>query len=121
MSKENVMFEHKTMDERQIFKISGKLQYGSTQNIKESLLHHVDNEIKHFVFDLTNITYIDSTGMGLFVTFMKHLNNPKNHIVLVIEDTFITELFKIAKLDTIFKLSNSLEDAINKQTIANHK
>ncbi|WP_246938919.1 STAS domain-containing protein [Bacillus pinisoli] len=95
-------FEHQVLGGLQVFKISGKLQYGSTQSIKEELFKHVDVKNDHYVFDLTDLTDIDSTGMGVFVTFFKHINNPVNKVALVIEDTFIHELFRIAKLDTIF-------------------
>ncbi|WP_456276070.1 STAS domain-containing protein [Bacillus sp. AK128] len=109
-------FEHHTQDNIQIFKIIGKLQYGSTQSIKEDLLNQVDYQLEHYVFDLTGITYIDSTGMGIFVTFLKHVNDSNKKIVLVIEDLFINELFKIAKLDTIFSLTESVEQAVKNLT-----
>ncbi|KAA0547154.1 STAS domain-containing protein [Bacillus sp. BGMRC 2118] len=104
-------FEYQEVGNLQIFKISGKLQYGNTQTIKDELIKQMNTELSYFIFDLTNMSDIDSTGMGVFVTFLKHLNNPSKKVALVIEDTFINELFKIAKLDSIFTLTSSVEGA----------
>lgn len=106
-------FKHHELEGMQVFTISGKLQYGSTQSIKDELLSHVNMDLNSYIFDLTSMSDIDSTGMGVFVTFLKHLNDPAKKVALVIEDTFIIELFKIAKLDAIFTLTSSIENAIN--------
>ncbi|MBM7605917.1 anti-anti-sigma factor [Metabacillus crassostreae] len=96
-------------DGNQLFVIEGKLSYGRTQPIKEVLIEAIDHESPAYVFDLTELKAIDSTGMGLFVTFLKYIENEKK-VHLIIQKGFIKELFHIAKLDQLFIISDNIED-----------
>lgn len=95
-------------DGNQLFVIKGKLSYGRTQPIKEVLIEAIDHKSPSYVFDLTELTAIDSTGMGLFVTFLKYIENEKK-VHLIIENGFIKELFHIAKLDQLFNISEKID------------
>ncbi|MBP3950746.1 STAS domain-containing protein [Bacillus suaedae] len=105
-------FEQTTKDQIQFFKLKGKVQFGQTDYFKTALLENLDQNARAFVFDLTKVQAIDSTGMGLLVTFLKHVEQDRPNIYLIINDDFIKELFEIAKLDQLFSLQTTEENVI---------
>lgn len=105
----NVLIEMELTKEYQYFSLTGKLIYGKTQESKEAILEKINPEATHYIFDLTAVQMVDSTGMGLFITFLNYMNSDKN-VFLIIENTFIRELFTIAKLNKLFIICSSLEE-----------
>ncbi|MCM3412163.1 STAS domain-containing protein [Metabacillus sp. YM-086] len=109
----NEITEMEQTKEYQLFRLSGKLTYGYTQESKEAILEKINPEATNYVFDLTAVKMVDSTGMGLFITFLNYIDSDKTTF-LIIENSFIRELFTIAKLNKLFIICSSLEEAQRK-------
>ncbi len=101
---------HKLEGEFQVFTITGSLQLGETNQYKEILLNEQNKQVKAYVFDFSKLEKVDSTGMGLLITFMKHVEAVNPLIYLIIQDEFIQELFEIAQLDQLFTIIKTLEE-----------
>jgi len=99
--------------EYQLFRLSGKLTYGKTQESKEAILEKINPEATNYVFDLTAVEMVDSTGIGLFITFLNYMDSDKTTF-LIIENSFIRELFTIAKLNKLFIICSNLEEVHRK-------
>lgn len=108
------VLEHRIEEGTIIIEISGKLQYNQSESVKGKLIDFIQEGKFNYIFDLSNLENIDSTGMGLFITFMNHIENKESKIYLVIKDEFIKELFEIAKLDQLFVIDTSVENVMGK-------
>jgi len=109
MNKENEFFIEKIKDHNQIFEFKGNLTYSNSNEIKQLLLRQFQPNKSKYILDLSNINSVDSTGMGIILSFSKIVEDNKS-IVLVIKDDFIQELFMIAKLDQLFQIVKSAEE-----------
>lgn len=89
--------------------IKGKLLFGHTNTVKNRLKELVDQS-EGFIIDLAELQFIDSTGFGVLINFAKLVGIQK--IAIVIQDEMIRELFLISKLNLLFPLTTSVDEAI---------
>ncbi|MGC5326869.1 STAS domain-containing protein [Brevibacillus sp. SYSU BS000544] len=89
--------------------IKGKLLFGSTNSVKNKLKEFI-GQADGFIIDLTELQFIDSTGFGVLINFAKLVGIQK--IAIVIQDEIIRELFMISKLNLLFPLTASVDEAI---------
>lgn len=69
-------------------------------------------EFKRFVVDVAAVTRVDSTGIGLLVRFLSHTRNRAGDLRLSSAPPFLNDLLKATRLNTIFRLYDSEEQAI---------
>ena len=70
------------------------------------------NESTNVIIDFTKIDYIDSTGIGELVGYLGKFTTQNRKLILVNPSERILKLLKLAKLDTVFKIYNTEEEAI---------
>lgn len=93
-----------------IISFIGKLVYGSTTLAKNRLKELV-GQADYYILDLENLQLIDSTGFGVIITFAKVVGIEK--MAIAVSDEIIRELFSISKLNLLFPIASTVEEAIN--------
>ena len=95
-----------------VFKLTGDLDSFSVAILKERMNRNFETGNYSLVIDLSNVEFMDSAGLGQLVAGLKYCIHNGGDLVLVgINDT-IRELLRITKLDTVFKVYQSEEDAL---------
>ena len=94
----------------QVIKISGKFIYGTTKYAKDTIKESFDDSVNGYLFDMSEIEYIDSTGFGVLINFAKTIAELERKMAILVTDSFIFDLFKISKLDLVFPVVKSKED-----------
>ncbi|WP_026672189.1 STAS domain-containing protein [Alkalihalobacterium bogoriense] len=110
MTTQKEIVEQKVVEHVQIYSLQGKIQYANSDEIKHKMLENVNEKVMEYIIDLRSVTVIDSTGMGILLTFLKAVEGKKMSIV--IEDPFLLELLLIAKLNQVFPIYNTVEEAM---------
>lgn len=59
--------------------------------------------------DLSNTTFIDSHGLGVFIFFYRRLIEEQREMVFLNPPKFIMDVFSGSSLDKIFKVINGVE------------
>ncbi|WP_078553710.1 STAS domain-containing protein [Bacillus alkalicellulosilyticus] len=111
MSINHEMVQQKQIADVQVFTIQGILKYENSKDLKDSILGFYNQEANGFIFDLSTVTAIDSTGMGALLSFLKKTDGTQP-ICLVVPDSFLRELFSIAKFEQIFSIFETMEQAM---------
>jgi len=62
------------------------------------------------VVDLSETTFIDSHGLGVFVYSWRLLETEQRSLVFVKPQGFIMTMFQSTNLDRVFKIVDSIED-----------
>lgn len=88
--------------------LNGKLVYGNTNTVKNRLKELV-GQATGYVIDLSHLQFIDSTGFGVLINFAKLVGIEK--IAIVVQDDMIQELFTISKLNQLFPITPTVEEA----------
>lgn len=112
---ENEYFSFKVYaDGIAIIQLYKKLAREEVVNFRQKAVTYVEsNDIKHAILDLTNLNWIDSAGIGVLMVLFKILDRKKGKIIFVNPSTQIFEIFTILKLDKVFDIVNSVDEAIN--------
>ena len=95
-----------------IFGATGELDVYSAHDFKDPLMEAILAKQKKIIIDLSKVTFIDSTGLGILVNTAKHLRGHNSKMVLVIKEDGIDQVFRVTKLDQIFKIYQTQEEAI---------
>ena len=71
----------------------------------------LDQGCRYFVFDLTHLDYIDSSGLGQLVALWTSVRTKEGNLCLVRPSNRIQRLLKMTKLGVIFDVFEELEKA----------
>ena len=100
--------EHKLI----ILSLSGDL-IGEDDN--KAILTDVDNYVEQGIFysvvDISDVRYINSSGIGVLITILTKMRNKGGEICLVNPSETVQKLLIITKLNAIFKIANSKDEA----------
>ncbi len=79
---------------------------------KTELLRLFDTHQKRIILNMQKVEYIDSSFLGALVAVLRHLISMKQDIVLVALRKDIADLFALVRLDKVFKLYHSFDEAM---------
>lgn len=95
--------EIKIEDDIQTVKLVGDLDVYSEDDFKEFIEEKIDVN-KDLVFDLKDLDYLDSTGLGMFMLiYNKQKENGKSVKIINTKEN-IKKLFKITDLSDLFDM-----------------
>lgn len=72
--------------------------------LREKLIPYVEQGYRTFVFDFSNVTYIDSSGIGVLVAIHKRTKPDGGGVILKGVNRNLKELFDLAKLTSLFTI-----------------
>jgi anti-sigma B factor antagonist len=64
------------------------------------------------VVDLTRVTFVDSTGLGVLVGALRRTQRHGGRLVLVVDRESVMKVFRITSLARVFTIHRSLEAAL---------
>lgn len=95
--------EIKIEDDIQTVKLVGDLDVYSEEDFKEFIEEKIDAN-KELIFDLQDLDYLDSTGLGMFMLiYNKQKENGKSVKIINTKEN-IKKLFKITDLSDLFDM-----------------
>lgn len=100
----NFNIESTVKDNKLILILSGELDVYSTKKFKEEALEAYNNNKLNIKIDCNKLEYLDSTGLGALIFLLKTVKEDENSIEITNLNKQIMKLFKITKLDDIFKI-----------------
>ena len=83
-----------------------------TEPVKEELKSFFNAPNTKLILDLSGITFIDSSGFGVFLSIMKTANNNYGQFKISNINEEVMELFKLLQLHNVFEIYNTKEDAL---------
>ncbi|MBW3535019.1 MAG: STAS domain-containing protein [Gemmatimonadetes bacterium] len=92
--------------------VEGQLIVGNRQELKQKVLEQLENGDRKFVIDFSNTGYIDSSGLGVLVSLSKKIREQGGELRLANLNEDLRTLFELTKLDTLFKIADSREEAL---------
>jgi anti-sigma B factor antagonist len=92
--------------------IRGEADLHSAPELRERLRMAVDGGATELVLDLSGVTFIDSTTLGVLLGSMRRLREVDGQIRLVVPRPEIRRIFELTLLDRVFPLDESREDAL---------
>ena len=87
-----------------------------TEPVKEKLLEFFNKPNVNLAFDLQGISFIDSSGFGVFLSAMKAANNNYGQFKICNVNEDVMELFKLLQLHHVFELYDELDPCLASYT-----
>ncbi len=108
-----LIVEKKHHDNFTILYVEGLIKLGESAEFFSSALENVlKSDSSNVIVDFTKIDYIDSTGIGELVGYLGKFTTQNRKLILVNPSERIQKLLKLAKLDSVFKIYGSEDEAI---------
>lgn len=79
------------------------------------LLDEAGGEVRHLVFEVSGLDYIDSTGLGVLVGLLKRvrgLPGGEGRVVLAAAGEPIAKIFRLTGLEKVFPMHAAVEEAV---------
>lgn len=92
--------------------VDGQLIVGNRQELKQKVLESLDGGARKFVIDFTKTGYIDSSGLGVLVSLSKKIREQGGDLRLAGLNEDLQTLFELTKLDTLFAITKTPEEAL---------
>jgi anti-sigma B factor antagonist len=94
-----------------IVALEGEIDLHESPHIKEVLQPLIDQKSKRVLLDLSGVSYIDSSGLALFIEAMQRIQAYGGIFGLYGLRPGVKAIFEIARLDQVFKIFPDLASA----------
>jgi anti-sigma B factor antagonist len=95
-----------------IVRLIGAADMNVTDQLRERLVGLVDSGQRMLVLDLAELKFINSMGLGAIIAAHLRCRHCKTEIRLVAPQPPIREVLRITRLDKLFPIFASLEEAL---------
>jgi anti-anti-sigma factor len=96
-----------------LFAVSGAILLGpESECIERCIRDGLDSGRRLFLFDLTNVKKIDSTGIGRFISAYNLILKANAELRIVCVPGMVLKSFQATRLDTVFRIFASIPEAL---------
>jgi len=94
-----------------VIKVSGEVDASSSILLDEQMTEGIDQAFKKIMVDCTDLNYISSAGLGVFMSYLQELENQNIKLVLYGLNEKVMNVFQILGLNELIKIVESKEKA----------
>lgn len=98
------MLKEKTIDDKLLLQVEGEIDIYTCTELKDRIYSFLDKGIKELTVDLSKVTYIDSTGLGVFIGVLRNLKEIGGSLKLLKPTPRVGKVLKITGLDRVFDI-----------------
>lgn len=88
-----------------------RLDAALSVRFKEGMREVMDAGATDVVLDLSDVAFMDSSGLGAVVAVMKHMGRERRFRIAALTPA-VDKVFKLTRMDSIFKILESASEAI---------
>lgn len=108
------MVEIKSENQVAVAKIMGELDHHTAREIREIIDRTLNKAvIKLLVLDFSNVTFMDSSGIGLIMGRYKLISQMGGEVVIACPPAFIRKVLQISGISKIAKIVYDYSEIIN--------
>ena len=96
-----------------IIRLSGQLMGGPDADaVRETILSILNQGYKNLLVDLKDISWVNSTGLGILISSHITVSNNGGHLRLMRVSKRIDSIFMVTRLNTVFQVFDTEEEAL---------
>lgn len=101
-------------EQAKIFHLKGRLMdQQQADKLMEVLEGHLGQKPEQqVVLDLAELLYMNSTGLNIMITMLTRTRKAGGKVVLAAMAPGVAQLFTVTKLDTVFPITDTVEEAL---------
>ena len=95
-----------------VVEVDGQLIVGNRHELKDMIQAALDRGERKLLVDFSRTGYIDSSGLGALVSISKRIREASGELRLAGLNDDLRSLFELTKLDTLFTITETPEQAL---------
>jgi len=95
-----------------IVALSGEVDIYTAPQFKERMIELLDAGVTKLVIDLSQVTFIDSTALGVLIGGVRRINDAGGQMALVVVSRPVQRVLSITGLDRVFTIHPTREAAL---------
>jgi len=96
-----------------VIALSGEIDMYSSPVLREEMMGLINKRVTPLLVDFKGVSYIDSSGIATFVEGLKCMMSYGGRLKLIGVLEGVRKIFSFSKLDKVFEIYGSVEDALN--------
>lgn len=96
-----------------IIKVEGDVDASSSIHLDKAISDAVEKGQKNIVIDCTNLQYISSAGLGVFMSYIQDFEDSGSKFVLFGMSKKVANVFEILGLDQLLTIVDTKDQAIS--------
>ena len=108
----SVIYERQNLDGGIVAKARGEIDLIRSPQLRTELMQMLDKGVARLVIDLTEVPFMDSSGVATLVEALQVQRKKGNKLVLCNMQQKVRSIFEIARLDMVFTISTDLQTAV---------
>ena len=102
-----------THPEHNIISLQGEIDLHESPNVRESLRPLIEKKLPRVYVDMTEVTYIDSSGLAVLIDAMQRIANYGGKFGLIAIRPAVRTVLEIARLDQVFRVYPDRPSAVS--------
>jgi anti-sigma B factor antagonist len=90
----------------------GEIDVATAPEFHEALAEMISHTPQLVIVNLTDVSFIDSTGLGVLVGALRDVRTTGGDLRLVVTQPQIIKLLELTGLDNVFEIVSDTEDAV---------
>lgn len=98
------------LDQRTVVHVAGEIDVYTAPSLRRYLDDQIQRGARELVVDLSAVTFLDSTGLGVLVGRLRVIRGQSGSLLIVGARDRVLKVFTITGLDTVFPMADTLAD-----------
>lgn len=111
-SADEVPVEFEQQGDAVVLRPSGEIDLARSPSLRTTISRAQTDKPRRLIFDLTEVPYMDSSGVATLVEAMQVARRYHGSVILCGLHERVRSIFEIARLDMVFKIVDSLDEAL---------
>jgi anti-sigma B factor antagonist len=94
----------------QVITVSGEVDLATSPELDVAIIGALESGTQSLVIDLSDVSFMDSSGLGVIVRGLKRCREADKDLDLVISNERVLKVFGITGLDQVIPIHASIED-----------
>jgi anti-sigma B factor antagonist len=110
-------YKRKKIDDYEVFEVKGDFVIGQKGDLSQEYTELLKDGKYKFVFDLTRVRVIDSSGLGTLIMGISNItdHNTKLKVCIDMDNESVRNIFDYIRIDKVIAFYPNVQDAINDQ------
>jgi len=96
-----------------IITLEGEIDLHESPNVRETLRPLIDKKVSRIYIDMSEVGYIDSSGLAVLIDAMQRIANYGGKFGLIALRPAVRTVLEIARLDQVFRVYSDRASAVS--------
>ena len=96
--------------DRYVITVSGEVDLATSPELDTAIIAAIESGTASLAIDLTDVSFMDSSGLGVIVRGLKRCREADKDLDLVITNERVLKVFGITGLDQVIPIHDSIQD-----------